>query len=128
MNIDNGFVSIWDMIASHLQDSGFDVYSPGVREGKLVTSPYIVLKDAGTNQYNNYSSTVSYYDIMLYVPFTRYSAMHSEIEYIKEAMKELRPTVLPTNYVSTPYYDDTVKGYMVSLQYKNYRKISNFKN
>lgn len=107
----------------HLKKKGFEVYFPTQKIGECL-SPYVVIKDATTSQYLNYSSTVTYYDIMCYVPKDRFSTLEPFVESVKEAMKELNPMIRPTYSQTQSYYDDSVKGYMISIQYKNYRKIT----
>lgn len=114
--------SRWKDIYSHLKSKGFDVYAPAQHEGECV-SKYIVVK-VGTTQAesNGFSSTARQYDIMMYVPRDEYSKLEPFVESVKEAMKELHPMIRPMRYEGGSFYDDTVKGHMVSMQYYNYRK------
>lgn len=106
----------------HLKEQGFEVYFPAQKVGECL-SPYVVVKDATTSKYLEYSSTVTYYDIMCYIPKDHFSELESFVESVKVAMKGLVPMIKPTYSQTQSYYDDSVKAHMISVQYKNYRKI-----
>lgn len=114
--------SVWDMIFTTLTEKGIDVYPPATKTGEC-TSPYVVIKDEGVSKFQQYSSTVNYYSLLCYVPKGDYSTLKPFVDQIKGIAKLLEPMILPT-YVETPsFYDDTYKGHMISVQYKNTRKI-----
>lgn len=106
----------------HLRKLGFEVYFPAQKVGECL-SPYVVVKDATTSQYLEYSSTVTYYDLMCYIPKDHFSNLEPFVESVKVAMRELVPMIKPTYSQTQSYYDDSVKAHMISVQYKNYRKI-----
>lgn len=106
----------------HLKEKGFEVYFPAQKVGECLSS-YVVVKDATTSQYLQYSSTVTYYDIMCYIPKDHFSDLEPFVEEVKLAMKDLIPMIKPTHSQTQSFYDDSVKGHMISIQYKNYRKI-----
>lgn len=106
----------------HLKEQGFEVYFPAQKVGECL-SPYVVVKDATTSKYLEYSSTVTYYDIMCYIPKDHFSELEPFVESVKVAMKGLVPMIKPTYSQTQSYYDDSVKAHMMSVQYKNYRKI-----
>lgn len=107
----------------HLKNAGFEVYFPAQKVGEC-TSPYVVVKDATTSKYLDYSSTVTYYDLLCYIPKDHFSQLEPFVEEVKKSMKGLVPMILPTYTQSPSYYDDSVKAHMISVLYKNYRKIS----
>lgn len=109
-------------IYMHLKKAGFDVYFPTQHQGECI-KPYVVIKDVTTTKYLNYSSTVTYYDIMCYVPSNQYSIIEEYVDSIKESMKQMIPMIKPTYSETESYYDDSIKGYMKSIQYKNYKQI-----
>jgi hypothetical protein len=109
-------------IYSNLADNGIDVYSPAQHEGEC-TSPYVVVKDAGVTRYQQFSSVQALYDIMCYVPKNRFTELEKYVGRVKEIMKRLEPMIMPTHTELASFYDDTVNGHMVSIQYRNYRKI-----
>ena len=106
----------------HLKEQGFEVYFPAQKVGECL-SPYVVVKDATTSKYLEYSSTVTYYDLMCYIPKDHFSELEPFVESVKVAMKGLVPMIKPTYSQTQSYYDDSVKAHMISVQYKNYRKI-----
>lgn len=106
----------------HLKEKGFEVYFPTQKQGECL-SEYVVVKDATTSKYLDFSSTVTYYDIMCYVPKDRFSTLEPFVERVKEAMRGMVPVIKPTYSQTQSFYDDSVKGHMISVQYKNYRKI-----
>lgn len=114
--------SIWQDIVVHLQTDGFDVYSPGTKVGECV-SPYIVVKNDGSTRHASFSTDVDFYAIMCYVPRTAYSTLEPLVQSVKKSMKGLEPVLRPYGMQSVSYYDDGFKAHMVSIEYKNYKKI-----
>ncbi len=109
-------------IYHHLKANKFRVYFPAQKLGEC-TAPYVVVKDMEGTQFLDYSSTVQYYDILCYIPKEQFSTIEPFVDSVKQAMKGLSPMIKPTYTQTGSYYDDTVKAHMVSIQYKNYRKI-----
>lgn len=110
-------------IYTHLMDKGFDVYFPTQKTGEC-TEPYLVVKDSGTTQYQDFSSTLTIFEVLCYVPQNNYSRLQTYMEEVKEAMKELEPMIRPMYYQSAPFYDSVVNAHMSTIQYKNFRKIN----
>lgn len=109
-------------IYMHLKQKGFDVYFPAQHQGECI-APYVVVKGNVQTQFRQYSSTTQYYDLLCYVPKEKFSTLYPFVDSIKAAMKELVPMIKPAYYDTSAFYDDEVKGHMVSIQYLNYRKI-----
>lgn len=114
--------SIWQDIVVHLQADGFDVYSPGTKVGECV-SPYIVVKNDGSTRHASFSTDVDFYAIMCYVPRMAYSTLEPLVQSVKKSMKRLEPVLRPHGMQSVSYYDDAFKAHMISIEYKNYKKI-----
>lgn len=114
--------SVWQDIYKHLKRNGFDVYSPSTKTGEC-TKEYVVVKNNGSAKKVNASTDEDYYSIMCYVPRNKYSALEVLVQKVKKAMKELKPMVLPYGMQSSSYYDDEIKAHMISIEYKNYKKI-----
>lgn len=112
----------WQDIYINLKNNGVDVYSPGVKTGDC-TSKYVVVLQDGTDKHPSFSSNIEYYSVITYVPQLKYSELESYKENVKTIMKKLEPMILPTGYESPSFYDDSVKAHMISIQYKNYKKI-----
>ena len=118
MNNPTIFMDIYE----YLSDNGIDVYSPEQKLGEC-TSPYVVVKNAGTSRYGQYSSTRTLYYVMCYVPGDQYTKLEQYIEKVKEVLKGLYPMLRPTFSETPSYYDDSVKAHMVSIEYVVYRKL-----
>lgn len=114
--------SRWQDITTHLKKCGFDVHSPGVKIGEC-TSEYIVVKNDGSSKHGSFSSDVDLYSVMCYVPKQKYSTLELMVQDVKRAMKTLEPMVLPYGTQTPSYYDDSVKAHMISIEYKNYKKL-----
>lgn len=114
--------SIWQDIYMHLMENCFDVYSPGTKLGEC-SKPYIVIKNNGGSKHDSFSTYVDLYSIMCYVPKDNYSYLEVFVNEVKRAMKGLMPLVKPTGQQSPSYYDDTYKAHMISIEYKNYKKM-----
>lgn len=115
--------SRWQDIYLHLKKSGFDVYSPGIKTGEC-TKEYLVVKNDGSSKHASFSTDNDFYAVMCYVPRNKYSTLESLVQRVKEAMKDLEPMILPYGAQTSSYYDDSFKAHMVSIEYKNYKKIT----
>lgn len=111
---------IYDLIYSHLKDSGFDVYAPNTHKGQCAAD-YIVVKETTRTKYQNFSTTITFYDVLCYSP--TYTGALALAENVGHAMRGIEPDVMPTYNKTEPFYDDTVIGYMASIEYRNYKKI-----
>ena len=115
--------SRWQDIYLHLMKSGLDVYSPGIITGEC-TNEYLVMKNDGSSKHASFSTDNDFYAVMCYVPRNKYSTLESLVQRVKEAMKDLEPMILPYGTQTSSYYDDSFKAHMVSIEYKNYKKIT----
>lgn len=114
--------SRWQDIFLHLKKAGFDVYSPGTNVGEC-TKEYIVVKNDGSSKHTTVSSDNDLYAVMCYVPKENYSRLEPMVQEVKKAMKGLEPMILPYGSQTPSYYDDSYKAHMISIEYKNYKKI-----
>lgn len=114
--------SRWKDISNFLTSAGYDVYSPAQHEGEC-TSRYIVLKVGTFTGVAGISSARYVYDLMVYVPKDEYSQLEEFVEEVKKTMKGMEPMIKPSNTQTGSYYDDSVKGHMISIQYTNARKL-----
>lgn len=114
--------SRWQDIFVHLKNAGFEVYSPGVKTGECI-SEYLVVKNDGSSKHSSFSTDVDLYAVMCYVPKDRYSSLETFVRRVKNVMKELEPMILPYGSQTPSYYDDSLKAHMVSIEYKNYKKL-----
>lgn len=111
-----------NFIFDFLKSKGIKTYYPANKFGEC-KEEYVVIKGAGSSQYNTLSTKADIYDIMCYVPQNKFSILEDYVENIEKYMQELEPTILPTYSKTAPFYDDSLKAHMVSVQYINYRKI-----
>jgi hypothetical protein len=100
----------------------FDTYFPGQHSGEC-ESPYIVLKKDGAYDPIVVSSERPIYTIMCYVPKNRYSYLETFVNNVKKQMKSIYPIVMYAGNETSSYYDEEVKGHMISFQYYGCRKI-----
>lgn len=107
-------------IYKHLKKAGFSVYFPTQKQGEC-KSPYVVVRESSTNPYQGFSSTVTTYGVMCYVPKAKYSQLRVYTDQVKEAMKGLKPMITPLNTETAPFFDDTVDAHMIEVQYRNLR-------
>lgn len=112
--------SRWGDIYNSLKRDGYDVYSPAQHEGECL-SPYIVIKIGLLNQVSTFSSTRYVYDLLVYVPKDEYSILEAFVEKVKSDMKKLEPMIMPMHTQTPSFYDDGVKGHMISIQYRSNR-------
>ena len=112
-------MEVYDLIFSAFKESGIDVYAPDTHEGKC-TADYVVVKQAQATRYLSYSSTTTYFDILCYSPI--FTGALQLAERAEEIMKTVEPSVMPTYNKTEPFYDPDIKGYMISIEYQNYKK------
>ncbi len=114
--------SRWQDIFMCLKNQGYDVYSPGMKTGEC-TSEYLVVKNDGSSKHLSFSTNVDLYAVLCYVPKDKYSSLETFVQRVKSSMKELEPMILPYGSQTPSYYDDSLKAHMVSIEYKNYKKL-----
>ena len=114
--------SRWQDIFLHLQKAGFDVYPPSIKVGECMNQ-YVVVKNNGSSRHVGLSTDDDLYSVMCYVPKMAYSSLEPLVQRIKKTMKELEPMILPYGSQTPSYYDDGVKAHMISIEYKNHKKL-----
>ena len=115
--------TVLEYIFLHLKRKGVRVYFPGSHVGECLEE-YVVVKPAQQSFFGAYSTEYAVYDLMLYVPLKRFSGLEVFASRIKAYMKEMKKThmIREQSYQNSPYYEDSVKAYMVSIQYRVYRR------
>lgn len=113
--------SRWQDIYLHLKNKGFDVYAPAQKEGDC-TSPYLVIKNDGSYNHVNFSTDRDMYAIYCYVPKDKYSELEPLVQAVKDAMLELYPMIQSYGQQLPAFYDDSVKGHYVGIEYENHKK------
>lgn len=109
-------------IYDQLKQDKFDVYFPGQHIGDCI-SAYVVIKPGISMQYLSYSSNISYFDILCYIPKNKFSSYEKYLSDVEKSLSNLFPILRCSNLRTEPYFDDSINGWMVSTQYENYRKI-----
>lgn len=105
-----------------LKEKGYDVYFPAQKVGDCV-SPYVVVKHDGATKDLNFSTDIDTYSIMVYVPQKSYSQLEVLVRKIRQDMKELEPMIRYNDSMMTSFYDDSIKGHMTSISFRNYKKL-----
>ena len=113
--------SRWMDIYTCLKKHGFDVYSPGQKEGEC-TEPYVVVKNDGGYDHVSISSFREQYAIQVYVPKKKYSLLEPMVTKVKEAMKDLYPMIKWYGQLQPSYYDDILKAHQQILEYECFKK------
>lgn len=113
--------SVWAEVYRALKAKGYDVYSPGQKQGEC-KSKYVVVKDDGSTKELGVSSTVKTITLLCYVPESKYSELGPYVLDVKKTMKGLFPLVRPNGIETPSFLDDAVKAHMISVQYSNYMK------
>lgn len=114
--------SRWQDIFLHLQREGFDVYPPGEKVGEC-QSEYVVVKNNGGSKLPRFSTNSDLYTVMCYVPKNKYSTLENFVQRVKNSMDKLKPMILSQGNQTPSYFDDSYKAHMVSMGYKNYKKL-----
>lgn len=109
-------------IYTHLKSQGLSVYLPGQHTGDCISS-YVVIKPGAVTKYLDLSSSICYYEILCYTPQKYPTQIERYKEEVKKAMLGLSPMVKYADMETIPYYDDTVKAWMVDITYRNIKKV-----
>lgn len=102
-----------------LKENGIDAYPPATKKGEC-TKEYVVVKNSGASQIGTYSSEVHYTDILCYVPQNKYTSLERFKNRVKEIIhNNLYPRLMETGTETQDYFDDDIKGFMVSFMLRN---------
>ena len=119
-------MSIIKKLIDTLNEDGTEVNMPLQHKGECINK-YIVVKMEGVAGNLNVSSERPIYTIMCYVPENRYSDLEQFVYETKIKMKKMFPLLMYNQGSETPsFYDETVKGHMISFQYLNCKKVENW--
>lgn len=100
----------------HLKEKGFEVYSIGQHEG-ICLSPYLVIKENGTNEVAGKSLVNEVVEILVYYPIGSYSLIGTYTDKLKKEMRGLNKLRRVLDPMPT-IVDDEKKAYMTSYFYK----------
>ena len=110
-------MSVYEKVFDKLKEENFEVYPPNTHEGDC-KSNYVVLLNGSKVQASGFSSQTVLIDVLCYVPGKRYTDMEPFQSNVKSTLESLFPLIIPTGTETQPFYDDTVKGWMVSIEYR----------
>lgn len=103
-------------------DNEYETYYPTQKVGEC-ESEYVVVKHEGSSEHSFASTDVDLYSILCYVPKSRYGDLEKLVQRVKKTMKKIYPLFIPYGTQTPSYYDDSIKAHMISIVYKNYKKI-----
>lgn len=111
--------TIVEAIILVLKENGIEAYPPVTKQG-ICTKEYVVVKNSGASQIGSFSSEVHYTDVLCYVPQNKYT----ELEKFKNRVKQiihnnLYPRVMEAGSETSDYFDEEIKGHMVSFMLRN---------
>lgn len=102
-----------------LKDNEVDAYPPATKQG-VCTKEYVVVKNSGSSQIGTISSEVHYTDIICYVPQNKYTSLERFKNRVKGIIHDnLYPRVMETGSETQDYFDEDIKGHMVSFMLRN---------
>lgn len=117
--------TVAEWIYDTLKEAGFNVYAPGQHKGECI-SEYVVVQDAGNVNTTNMRVKTKTFNILCYVPSSKYFELERFKERIIETLRELYPMIIETGNETSSYFDESVKGWTQSIEYENYRQIKYF--
>lgn len=108
-----------------LKEEGVNVYLPAHHTGECLER-YVVLRPSLGAKLEGFSTFYQSYQLLMYIPRDEVSQIEVYVEQIREIMKPLKQRLMirETYFRASPYYEDSVKAYMVDLEYRLYRKIA----
>lgn len=110
-------MSVYEKFFDKLKQNNIEVYPPNTHKGD-VKSKYVVLSDGGRTQALNFTSQTILIDTLIYVPGTRFTDLDLFADIVKRYANELYPLIIPTGYESPAFYDDSINGWMKSIEYR----------
>lgn len=109
----------------YLKSQGVNAYLPAHHTGECLTR-YTVVRPSLGAKVEGYSTFYQSYQLLMYVPREEGSQIEVYVEQVRDAMRPLQRQLMlrETYFRAMPYYEDSVKAYMVDLEYRLYRKIT----
>ena len=102
-----------------LKDAGIEAYPPATKKGEC-TKEYVVVKNSGASQLGSLSTEIHYIDVLCYVPFNKYTNLERFKRQVKQIIhNNLYPRLMETGSETIDYYDEEIKGHMVSFMLRN---------
>jgi hypothetical protein len=102
-----------------LKENEIEAYPPAIKKGEC-KSEYVVVKNSGSSQLGGFSTEIHYIDVLCYVPFNKYTNLEKFKKQVKQIIhNNLYPRLMETGSETADYYDEEIKGYMVSFMLRN---------
>lgn len=109
---------MWEKIFEVLEENGIDVYPPYQKVGECF-KPYVVVKQDGSVQVQDFSSEFIFYQFLLYLPYNEYHKIDKYEKKVRAVVgSKLFPDLMAYGGCMPDYYDDDVHGYMRSFLYR----------
>ena len=110
-------MSVYEKVFDKIKENNIDVYPPNVHKGK-VNSNYIVLLDGGRARASTFTSQTVLLDVLVYVPEHRFTDLDLLSSKVKNIVDGLYPLVIPTGNETAAFYDESIEGWMKSVEYR----------
>lgn len=110
-------MSVYEKVFDKFKQNNIDVYPPNTHKGEA-KNKYVVLSDGGRTKAGNFTSQTVLLDALIYVPGSRFTDLDPFADEVKGYADELYPLVIPTGYETPAFYDETIKGWMKSVEYR----------
>lgn len=86
------------------------------RDNEITEDTLILAKKPLTGSTNNSKGCYQYWEVMCYVPATSLLALDSLVDKVKATL--LKADVELTNNQTPEFYDDALKAYMISIEFR----------
>ena len=104
-----------------LEEKGLNPYAPGIKTG-ICRERYCVVRTGSQIPTVGNKAGVKLFDIIVYVPKTRYPDIGPYTQEIKTALKEL-DFLRPTGNETPPVPDDEQEAFTASVEYQVLKKL-----
>lgn len=120
-----GDTNLWLKTQKFLEENtGLKCYPPATKLDEC-TEDYIVLKDDMSAQYQQFSTAIDYYDVLLYSQ--TYDGVVGLAGKVRSVLAKFVPNLFPTGVETGAYFDDNINAFMKSIQYRAMRRDKNIK-
>lgn len=108
-----------ELLIDAFKENNIEAYPPAIHRGEC-KSLYVVVKENGSYQIGNFSSEQHLYDILCYVPYNKYTQLSKFKSQVKKIVDDnFYPRLMPTGLETDDFYDENIKAYMTSVEYRN---------
>jgi hypothetical protein len=115
-------MTVWELIYERLTANGIEAYSPGQKTGQCL-KPYVVIRNAGTIPLGGFSTKITKYEFLCYVPVSVYSTLEPYVKRVSDILKGLAPMLISLETELPDYTDSDIGAQLRVIQYRLARKI-----